>query len=267
MPESDRQNSVPYIVAFATTVCLGCAVVVAGAAVGLKPLQEKNQRVDQLTKVLEVAGLLKPGEDVTAEEIIQRFEANIEPRIVDLETGAYDDSIDAATYDQRRAAADPALSAVAPDNKARVMRLPKRALVYHVKKEGSVDQVILPIQGYGLWSTMYGYIAMKDDAQTINGITFYEHGETPGLGGEIENPRWQARWRDRKAYASDGSVAIKVVKGAARGPDLDPYKVDGLSGATITSRGVTNTLEFWLGEDGFGPYLSKFRTTKVGMAL
>lgn len=259
MPESDRRNSVSYIVVFAVAVCLGCAVLVAGAAVGLKPLQDKNQRVDRLSKVLEVAGLLEPGETISDEDVIARFEENIEPRIIELQSGDYDPSIDATTFDQRRAANDPATSVAAPPNAAKVMRLPLHALVYHVKEADGVDQLILPIQGYGLWSTLYGYLAMKGDAQTITGITFYEHGETPGLGGEVENPRWQAKWRNRKAYASDGSVAIQVIKGSAGGPDAEPYRVDGLSGATITSRGVTNTLAFWLGQEGFGPYLTKFR--------
>ncbi|MEM6273938.1 MAG: Na(+)-translocating NADH-quinone reductase subunit C [Myxococcota bacterium] len=266
MPESDRQNSVTYIVAFATAVCLGCAVLVAGAAVGLKPLQDVNKRVDRMSKVLEVAGLMESSEDLTGEQIVERFEANIEARIIDMETGAYDDGIDTASYDQRRAANDPERSTTAPENKARVKRLPKHALVYQVKRDDAVDQLILPIQGYGLWSTMYGYLAIKNDAQTVTGITFYEHGETPGLGGEVENPQWQAKWHNRKVYGEDGSVAIEVVKGPAPAADVDPYKVDGLAGATITSRGVTNTLEFWLGPDGFGPYLSQFREQK-GLAL
>ncbi|MEO1171336.1 MAG: Na(+)-translocating NADH-quinone reductase subunit C, partial [Myxococcota bacterium] len=222
--------------------------------------QDKNARVDRLTKVLEVAGLIQDGEQLTAEQVIERFDSNIKARIVEMKTGAYDETIDAASYDQRKASKDPATSYAAPDNPAKVFRLPNHALVYQVMKNDDVQQLILPIQGYGLWSTLYGYLAMKSDAQTITGITFYEHGETPGLGGEVENPRWQAKWTGRKAFGEDGNVAIEVIKGAAGTPEEDPYSVDGLSGATITSRGVTNTLDFWLGENGFGPYLSKFRT-------
>ncbi|MEM6531818.1 MAG: Na(+)-translocating NADH-quinone reductase subunit C [Myxococcota bacterium] len=253
-------NSIGYIVGFAVAVCLGCAIFVAAAAVGLKPIQDKNARVDRLTKVLEVAGLIQDDETLTAEQVIERFDSNIKARIVNMKTGAYNDEVDATTYDQRKASKDPATSYEAPENPAKVFRLPNNALVYQVIKDEDVDQLILPIQGYGLWSTLYGYLAMKSDAQTITGITFYEHGETPGLGGEVENPRWQAKWNGRKAYAEDGTVAIEVIKGAAGTPESDPHSVDGLSGATITSRGVTNTLDFWLGENGFGPYLAKFRT-------
>jgi Na+-transporting NADH:ubiquinone oxidoreductase subunit C len=261
MPAPDRKNSVPYILGFAVAVCLACAMLVATAAVGLKPLQDKNARVDRLTRVLEVAGLIGRTERLSAEEVIRRFEEHIEPRIVELESGEYNDgAVDPATYDPREAASDPSQSRPAPRNEARVRRLPINALVYHVKKEGQVEQVILPIRGYGLWSTMYGYLAMKRDGRTISGITFYEHGETPGLGGEIENPRWQAKWPGRKAYGPGGEVRIEVVKGAVGPPEEAPHSVDGLSGATITSRGVTNTLDFWLGEHAFGPYLDKFRT-------
>lgn len=259
MSEPDRKNSVGYIVGFALAVCLACAVLVAAAAVGLKPIQDKNARVDRLTKVLDVAGLIQKGEKLGAEEVIQRFEANIEAKAINMKTGEYDESFDTTTYDQRKAAKNPEMSFEAPPNPAKVFRLPNHGLVYQVMDEGRVDQLILPIQGYGLWSTMYGYLALDSDGQTITGITFYEHGETPGLGGEIENPTWQAKWEGRKVYGDDGTVAVQVVKGPAGPPEQEPYEVDGLSGATITSRGVTNTLDFWLGENGFGPFLERIR--------
>lgn len=119
--------------------------------------------------------------------------------------------------------------------------------------------LVLPISGKGLWGTLYGYLAVGADTNTIRGITYYNHKETPGLGGEVDNPVWKSLWPDRKIYDSDWNVAIKVIKGAADSPESDPYHVNGLSGATITSRGVTNMLQFWLGEKGFGPYLKAFR--------
>ena len=190
--------------------------------------------------------------------------------MIELKTGAYVDSIDAGAYDQRAASRDPARSAVAPANDARVLRLPQYAVIYELRaREGSDDitAVILPIQGYGLWSTMYGYIALEADTKTIAGLTFYEHGETPGLGGEIENPRWQARWKARKAFDDTGTLRIRVLKGAAGPAATDPYHVDGLSGATITSRGVSSALLFWLGASGFGPFLEQFRHSHSRQAL
>lgn len=255
-----RRDSLAYTLGFAAVVCLVCGVLVASLAVALRPAQERNQLVDRLTKVLEVSGLVRPAERLSPEEVMARFEKHVVVRAVDLRAGEYaDDAVDPRSYDQRKASRDPATSSAAPENDARVQRIPKHALVYHVMHDDEVDGIVLPIHGYGLWSTMYGYIALEEDAETVAGITFYEHGETPGLGGEIENPRWQARWKGRRAFGEDGNVKLRVVKGNAGTPKEDPYQVDGLSGATITARGVSNTLAFWLGPDAFGPYLRAHR--------
>ena len=102
---------------------------------------------------------------------------------------------------------------------------------------------------------MYGFIALEEDGNTIQGLTFYKDGETPGLGGEINNPLWLAKWPNRKVYDESGEVEIHVIKGSAPPAQEAPYRVDGLSGATITSNGVTFALQFWLGDNGFGPYI------------
>ena len=252
-------NSTAYIIGFATALCGVCAIFVAASAVGLKDRQEANKIVDRQSKVLAVAGLLNADEGLSSEEIRTRYEKNIKARIVDLSSGEYVDDMDANAFDQRKATKDPERSKVAPTNAAQVTRVPNRGLVYQVLEGGKVKTLVIPIVGKGLWSTMYGFLAMKADANTISGITFYEHGETPGLGGEIENPKWQALWPGRKAFDNAGKVAVQVVKGAAGAPAEDPYRVDGLSGATITSRGVSATLAFWLGNTGYGPYLERFR--------
>jgi len=258
MPAPDR-DSLLYTLGFAAAVCLVCGVVVASAAVVLRPAQQRNQRIDRVRNVLEVAGLIEPGEELDDAAVEARFGEHIKARIVDLRSGEYNDAADATKYDQRRAAKDPASSTKAPENEARVQRVPRHGLVYHLMRDGEIVSLILPIQGYGLWSTMYGYLALERDAQTVAGITFYEHGETPGLGGEIENPRWRARWKGRRAIADDGEVKLRVIKGQAGSPEEDPYQVDAIAGATITSRGVSNTLAFWLGPHAFGPYLEAYR--------
>ena len=253
------RSSTGYTFGFAAAVCLVCSTAVAGAAVSLKDRQEANKVLDRQKKVLDVAGLMEAGEALSPEEVKSRFEANIVAKVVEFSSGTYADDVDAATYDQRKAAKDPSMSKPAPDNAAKVARVPEHALVYHVKGDGgAVDQVILPIEGKGLWSTLYGYLALDKDVQTIKGITFYEHAETPGLGGEVDNPSWKAKWPGRKVYGDGGEVGIKVVKGVAGSASEAPYEVDGLSGATITSNGVTNTLQFWLGPEGFKPYLENF---------
>lgn len=252
------QYSTGYIVTFSAAVCVVCALFVAGSNVLLRDRQERNIVLDRQKNVLSVAGLLKPGELPTPAEIESRFKASIRPKVIDLSTGDANLNIDAGTFDQREAARDPATSRAVPPNPSKVFRVPDQALVYEVTDDnGDLDAIILPIQGYGLWSTLYGYLALDPDMNTIRGITYYEQGETAGLGGEVENPRWKAKWPGRKVYDDRGRIKIAVKKGPAGPPAEDPYQVDGIAGATITSRGVTNMLHFWLGEEAFGPYIEK----------
>ncbi len=254
-----RSYSNAYIIGFATAVCLVCSIVVSTSAVGLRARQDRNKVLDRQTQVLVVAGLLEPGQSASPEEIELLFQGNIVPRVVDLESGEYDDEMDAAAYDQRKATRDPALSETAPTNNAGLTRLPEKALVYQRLEDGEIRSLILPVEGKGLWSTLYGYLALGSDTTTIEGITFYEHGETPGLGGEVDNPSWKALWVGRQAYDENWEPAIEVMKGVAGSVDEDPYRVDGLSGSTLTARGVTNLVQFWLGENGFDPYLENLR--------
>jgi Na+-transporting NADH:ubiquinone oxidoreductase subunit C len=258
------QHSTGYIIAFATAVCFVCALVVATSAVGLKERQEANLLVDRQKKVLGVAGLLREGESISNEEVQQLFAAEIVSRVVNLETGDYSDEVDPSVYDQRAASKDPDKSYPVPQNDAKIRRIPKLALIYQVMSGGEVKLVILPVEGKGLWSTLYGYLALLPDTTTVEGITFYEHGETPGLGGEVDNPRWKKLWKGRLAFDDKWEPAIRVKKGAAGPPDTDPHQVDGLSGATITSRGVSSLVRFWLGDQGFGPYLEQLRSQTSG---
>ena len=256
------QYSFRYTLLFAAAICAVCSVLVSTAAISLKSRQDDNRLLDQRKKVLAVAGLLEAGERVSRDEVNKRFEENLVPRVVELETGAYVDNVDPTTFDQRRASKNPQTSRVAKPNRAKVSRVPNLALVYQLQRGDEVDSIILPIEGKGLWSTLYGYLALADDARTIRGITFYQHGETPGLGGEVDNARWKALWPGRLAFGDDGKPRIKVIKGRAGPPDEDPYEVDGLSGATITSNGVTHLVQFWLGDEGFGPYLDVYRKSR-----
>ena len=133
-------------------------------------------------------------------------------------------------------------------------------MVYLIEKDGKYDKVILPVRGYGLWSTLYGFLALENDFNTVAGLGFYDHGETPGLGGEVDNPKWKAIWPGKEIY-SDGDVAIELVKGNVDSstPNAE-NKVDALSGATLTSRGVSNLLRFWMGELGYKSFLSNLRS-------
>ena len=257
-------ESTRYTIVFATIVCVVCALVVATSAVGLRSRQEANQLVFRQKNVLLAAGLVKPGDALTDAEVRQRFDRDITVRLIELATGEYvtDGRIDAKSYDQRRARSDPALSRAAPPNGAKVARLPTYAAVYLVGaggKDGSFEQVVLPIEGIGMWGTLYGFLALDRDGRTVRGLTFYDQKETPGLGGEIASPRWQALWAGRQAFDANWEPKLTMIKGNAGPPAQDPHRVDAISGATITSNGDAKLVSFWLSPDGYGRYLKRIR--------
>jgi Na+-transporting NADH:ubiquinone oxidoreductase subunit C len=260
-----RLNSTRYIVTFAVIVCVLCSVMVSSAAVLLKSRQRANAILDKQRNVLQVAGLIKPGESLKPAEVQTLFADRVEIRLIDMEADqavAEAPGIDPATYDQRKAARDPATSIAAEPNPAAVSRVPEYGVIYAIypsAERTTPDLYVVPIEGLGLWGTLYGFLALEKDASTVRGITYYSHKETPGLGGEVDNPIWKGKWPGRQAFDDKGQPAIRVVKGAAGPADHDPHHVDGLSGATITSNGVTFMLNFWLGEQGFGPYLGSLR--------
>ena len=179
--------------------------------------------------------------------------------LVDLRTGEYSDAFDPHTFDQNKSIADASLSSQIPEGQdiASIRRREHYAVVYQIEQDGEMDRLVLPVRGYGLWSTMYGFVALQSDLETVAGLGFYQHGETPGLGGEIDNPNWQAKWVGKKVY-QNGEPALRVIKGSVneQSPQAD-YQVDAIAGATITANGVTHMIHFWLGEDGFGPFIKK----------
>ncbi|MDH3281793.1 MAG: Na(+)-translocating NADH-quinone reductase subunit C [Gammaproteobacteria bacterium] len=249
-------ESRPKTIFVAVALCLVCSIIVSMAAVFLKPQQLANKALDKKHNILEVAGLMQEGKSM--EELF----AGIEAKIVDLQTGEYVTDLDVSTYDQRRAARDPSQNVMieSGDDIANIHARARYATVYLVKDGEQTDKVILPVHGYGLWSTMYGFVALEEDANTVYGLRFYEHAETPGLGGEVDNAKWRAQWRGKKLFDESGTIRIDVVQGNVDGSSPDAvYKVDGLSGATLTSRGVENLLRYWMGAGGFRPYLDRLR--------
>lgn len=252
------KNSTAYTLTFAAIVCLICGVAVAASAVGLRQQQETNKLIDKKGKVLAAARLLPEGQ-VTAATIDSIFEESIVPKAVKLSTGEEATTIDAAAFDIQKAMRDPATSATAPENAAKVARLPEHSLIYEVKKDGVLETLVVPVEGKGLWSTMYGFLALSADTETVKGLIFYQHGETPGLGGEVDNPRWRSLWEGRKPFNEHYEPVIEVIKGAAGSVEDAPHEIDGLSGATITGRGVGHLIQFWLGEHGYGPTLARYR--------
>jgi Na+-transporting NADH:ubiquinone oxidoreductase subunit C len=253
---------VAYTLRFAAVVAVTSSAVVATTAVALASRQEANRLLDRRRHVLEVTALSAPGERLAADEVTRRFAESVRTMAIELATGEVATSVDAETFDPRRAAQDPERSRPAPRNAAGVARLPEHALVYQVVRDGEVETLVLPFEGVGLWSTMYGYIALSGDLSTVRGVTFYEHAETAGLGALISDPDWRALWQGRRVFGDEWEPRLSVIKGRAPPPDVAPFEVDGLSGATLTGNGVTAALHFWLGDAGFGPYLARYRAER-----
>ncbi len=266
MADFDKDSlSNTFIVAVA--VCLVCSVIVSGIAVALKPAQLINKELDQKQNILRAAGMLPSGSNVDedgrgVEELFSEFSV----RVVDLETGRYIDDMDSSGFDPIRAAKDPAMSIAlsAAEDIATLRRRENISLVY-IKHDGDqIDKLVLPVRGYGLWGTLFGYLALDADLQTISGLGFYQHRETPGLGGEVDNPNWKAKWPGVQLYETDGQPGVRLVKRRSF-PHDDSYgfEVDALSGATFTTRGVENLVNFWTGDLGFGPFIKRLKTNSA----
>lgn len=254
---SSQKESTLRTLLVALVVCLVSSIFVAGAAVALKPVQVDNRQLDKQRSILAIAGLGQP--DMSAKEVKALYAERITAKLVDLQTGKFSDAQDAKRFDPLKAAKDPKLSEALSGEQdiASIKRRERFTTVYLVETDGQLDTLVVPIRGYGLWSTLYGFMALKGDLNTVVGLGFYQHGETPGLGGEVDNPKWKALWPGKTLYDEQGELALQIIKGS-----VDPqgasatHQVDGLAGATLTSNGVNNLLHFWLGENGFGPFLA-----------
>ncbi len=252
-----KNDSLEKTIAIALSLCFVCAILVSFAAVALRPLQVANKALDMKKNILDVAGLLNEETDVD-----EAFAAQIEAKLVNIETGEYVEGINVAEYDQRKSAKDPSQNIMIPAEQdiASIRKKAKIAKVYLVKQGADIKSIILPVHGYGLWSTMYGFLALAADGQTVQSISFYDHAETPGLGGEIVNPNWRALWQGKKVYDDSGEPSLALIKGIvdSNKPGSE-YKVDGLAGATLTSVGVSNMIRYWTSREGFAAYLDKVR--------
>lgn len=258
-----NKDSMKNTIIVALLLCVVCSIVVAGSAVILKDMQQANQALDKKVNIVNVAGVMESG--AVVEDVFKQFKV----RIIDLATGEYvsDEKfaeLGGLKYNDVKASKEPALSTKL-DKKADIANIgstPKYVTVYEYYQGNKLDRVVVPVWGYGLWGTLYGFMAIEGNGADVIGLSFYSHKETPGLGGEVDNPKWRMQWSGKSIYNEAGSVALTLVKGGAT-PGSESG-VDALSGATLTSRGVENLLHFWLGEGALGPFLAKIQKTAGG---
>ena len=231
-------NSNTYVMGFAVTMCVAVSATLATIATALRPAQQAAAEFDRQKNVMMAAGLIESGDPRTREELEALFQARVTEVTVDTQSGA-------------------AVAGSAEEVAAKRKEDPRRYRVVGTARTEKGDVTVLPVSGKGLWSTIYGYLALESDNDHVRGITFYKHGETPGLGGEVENPQWTAQWVGKSIRRADGGIGVIVKKGQVDEgvqKEKDHY-VDGLAGATITSNGVTKFVERDL--RSFEAYLSK----------
>lgn len=228
--------------------CIACAVIVSVTAVSVRPEQNLNIENEKKLKILAAAGIVTNEVDKEFSKIETLYIDFVSNQLIQIE----------GNYDHIKASASAESSSIIP-KKQDIAILKRRENVAPIyvwySEEEQIQKVVLPIRGYGLWGTLYGYISLEADLNTVKGIEYYDHKETPGLGGEVDSPAWKSDWNGKKVYNSSGEVILYVTKG----PSSEDYEIDGISGATLTSNGVTNMIRYWLGENGYGPVLQQLR--------
>ena len=232
--------------------CIACAVIVSVTAVSVRPEQNLNVENEKKLKILAAAG-------ITTDEVEKEF-SKIKTLYVDFKSNQLVEVTE--NYDHIKASSNVAQSSLVPKEQdiAILKRRENVAPIYvWYSEQNQIQKIVLPIRGYGLWGTLYGYLSLDADLNTVKGIEYYDHKETPGLGGEVDNPEWKSDWNGKKVYDSSGNVVLYVTKG----PSTEEYEIDGISGATLTSNGVSNMIKYWLGENGYGPVLKMLRGDKA----
>ena len=219
-----RQSN-SYIILYAAILTVVCGGLLALAAEGLKEKQQANVDQEQKKNILSTVMTLKDGDDVNT---------------------IYDKSVSAFVVDfngKKVEGVNPAKLALKPEWKkaAKDRMLP----IYEFKNAADpnkIDFVVLPVYGYGLWNDIYGFVALKSDMNTVQGVSFSHVGETPGLGARIAESDIQERFKGKSIFDGDVVASITMMKGEGKDYSNDSHKVDGMSGATLTGKGLNNML-------------------------
>jgi len=238
-----------------------CSSLVSAAVVILRPIQLNNQMLDRSRNIMKLTGLVEKGVAPGDEEILELFRS-MDVRIVDIDRAVFSNELDPLSFDQRRAANNPDLGVDIPAGQdlSSLGRRSRFTTVYIVLRDGELERLILPVHGAGMWSMIYGYIALEPDLNTIAAVTFYEQAETPGIGDQIQRPEWQAQWQGRRIYDETGELRFAINQGKVEpGTSTWLYEVDALTGATVTADAVTSMIHYWFGSHGYRGFLDLLR--------
>lgn len=243
---------------------LACSILVSVAAISLRPIQLTHKLLERARNVIQLTGLVSAEQHELSDEELLTLYGQLDKRVVNIDEQTFAADINPETFDQRKAAndAERSVDISAEFDIASLGRRSRYAMVYIVWHEDQLKRIILPMHGQGMWSTIYGYIALGPDLNTIEGVSFYEQAETPGLGDQILRPQWQAQWQGRKLLDATGNLRFRIASGSVKpGSSAAVYEVDALSGATVTANGVNGLVGYWFGDHGFQPFLQQLRST------
>jgi len=235
-----RLESNRYTFMFAFAVCVTCSLALSVVSEGLKEKKALNVALDMKKNILKAVDLETPlSAKAQAKEALGIYDAKIEEKVINTEGRVVEGKL--------------------PED---IQEKETLYPMYVYKERGQIRAYCFPIIGKGLWSTLYGYFALESDAMTVRGVTFYKHGETPGLGAEIEKDWFQNNFKGKKIWDVQRNrlVPIKLTKGKAENvvPRAElSFNVDGISGATMTSKGVTAMIDQWL--NMYEPFFKKIR--------
>jgi len=221
---------------YASVMVIVVALILSGAATLLRPLQERNMRIEKMQNILSTINI--PADRAEAEELFSRYIT--ETKVVNHEGEEIEgDAFEVDLQDENRKPVE------------------ERQLPVFIADVDGENYYVVPVRGAGLWGPIWGYVGLESDLVTIAGANFDHASETPGLGAEIADRPFEEQFRGKRIYDEDGDFRpVTVVKGTA--PPDDPHRVDGISGGTITSNGVTNMLR-----DGLEVYKSYFEKLKT----
>jgi Na+-transporting NADH:ubiquinone oxidoreductase subunit C len=234
-----RNESAAHALLVAVAVALVCSGMVAAAAYWLRPVQQAYAQLERNRAIVAAAGLAIPG--ASDRDILNRY-LQLDARVLDLSHGTLTTALDGRTYDNWQAPPAAGAATYAP--------------VYLVRDGTHFRALVLPIDGPGMWSTVYGYVTLAADLTTVERLTLYRHGETPGIGDRIEDPAWLAQWHGKRIYDDAGEVAIRVVKQA---DPQSPYQIDAISGATVSSTHLGAIVAEWMAASHYGAWLASLR--------
>lgn len=241
-----------------TVTALVCSVLVTVAAVTLQPIQKAYQHLERNRTIVEISGLSQNVKQLSDKEVVNLFQS-IEARIIDLDSGTFNTNFNPDTFDSWQVDDNPELSIVIPTEQdlAKLGHRSRFVTIYLVNDSDTLNRMILPIKGQGMWSMIYGFIAIEKDLNSIVDISFYQQKETAGIGDKILHPDWQASWKKRKLY--DDHDALQLGSGSSQTAQLSVHQIDAISGATVTVDAVKNMVRYWFGTHGYARFLHAYR--------